>query len=281
MKASVVPRRLAGTRRMLWLFALATPLLCRALHAQDPTPHARDVPSEFDVATVKLSNPDVPGRQFMAKGHQFLTVNTTLNDLITFAYGLNVRQVVDGPAWAASEKYDLDGKVAGDGQPNDAQWKLMIQRLLRDRFMLKFHHESRVLPVYELSLGKSGPRLAESNADPASLPGMGFRGFGNMPVSNATMRDFSAMMQGSVLDRPMIDRTGLTGRYDFVLRWTPDDSQFIGMRPPGSVIPGSDSPNAPPGLFAAIQEQLGLKLSSVKAAVDVMIVDHVEKPSAN
>ena len=217
----------------------------------------------------------------MAKGHQFFTINTTLDDLITFAYGLHVRQVVGGPAWATSEKYDLDGKVAGESQPGDAQWKVMIQKLLADRFKLTFHREPREVSVYELTVGRNGPKLAPSKADPTSLPGMGFRGFGNMPVSNATMADFAAMMQGSVLDRPMIDHTGLEGRYDFVLKWTPDDSQFIGMRPPGLIPPGNDNPNAPPNLFTAIQEQLGLKLESAKAPVDVMIIDHAEKPTAN
>jgi uncharacterized protein (TIGR03435 family) len=102
-----------------------------------------------------------------------------------------------------------------------------------------------------------------------------------MPVSNASMADFAAMMQGAVLDRPMIDRTGLKGRFDFVLKWTPDDSQFIGMRPPSASLAGNDRPDAPPSLFTAIQEQLGLKLESAKAAVDVLVIDHVEMPSPN
>jgi uncharacterized protein (TIGR03435 family) len=228
-----------------------------------------------------LSNPNVPGKQFMAKGHEFLTINTTLDDLITFAYGLHVRQIVGGPAWTASVKYDLDGKVAGQNQPDDHQWKVMIQKLLEDRFRLTFYHEAKELSVYELTVAKDGPKLAQSKADPSSLPGMGFRGFGNMPVSNATMADFATMMQGSVLDRPVIDRTGLKQRYDFILKWTPDDSQFIGMRPPGMQIPGGDTPDAPPNLFTAIQEQLGLKLESAKAPVDVMIIDHIEKPAAD
>jgi uncharacterized protein (TIGR03435 family) len=181
----------------------------------------------------------------------------------------------------ASEKYDLDGKWEGKSQPDDAQWKLMIQKLLVDRFKLTYHHQSRQLPAYVLTVGKSGPKLKTSEADPGALPGIGFRGFGNMPVSNATMADFAAMMQGSVLDRPMIDRTGLKERYDFVLKWTPDDSQFIGMRPPGTSLPGNDRPDAPPSLFTAIQEQLGLKLESAKAAVDVLVIDHVEMPSPN
>jgi uncharacterized protein (TIGR03435 family) len=240
-----------------------------------------DVAPEFDVATVKQSNPATPGRQFMAKGHEFITINTTLADLITFAYGLNGKQIAGGPAWLASQRYDIDGKSEGRGQPTDGQWKLMIQRLLADRFKLSHHRESRELAVYVLTVGKDGPKLKTSEADPSALPGIGFRGFGNMPVSHATMTDFAAMMQGSVLDRPMIDRTGLKGRYDFVLRWTPDDSQFIGMRPPGAALSGTDRPDAPPSLFTAVQEQLGLKLESTKAPVDVLVIDHVEMPSAN
>ena len=277
MNRSVLFGKLTSKHCAQWLFASAMPLFCCGLHSQTPA----DTPSSFDVATIRLSNPDMPGRQFMAKGHQFLTINTTLNDLITFAYGLHVRQIVNAPAWAASVKFDLDGKVAGENQPDDRQWKVMIQKLLEDRFKLTFHLESRELPVYELTVGKNGPKLTETKADPSSLPGMGFRGFGNMPVSNATMADFAAMMQGSVLDRPVIDRTGLKQRYDFVLKWTPDDSQFIGMRPPAMPTPGSDTADAPPALFTAIQEQLGLKLESARAPVDVMIVDHVEKPAAN
>jgi uncharacterized protein (TIGR03435 family) len=245
------------------------------------SPKSADVAPEFNVATIKLSNPATPGRQFMAKGHQFITINTTLNDLIAFAYGLNVRQIVGGPAWMASEKYDLDGKSEGGSQPTDAQWKMMIQKLVADRFKLTYHHESRELPAYVLTVGKNGPKLKTSEADPGALPGIGFRGFGNMPVSNASMADFAAMMQGSVLDRPMIDRSGLKGRYDFVLKWTPDDSQFIGMRPPSASVPGNDRPDAPPSLFTAIQEQLGLKLESAKVAVDVLVIDHVEMPSPN
>ena len=242
---------------------------------------AQSATLEFDVATIKASNPNLPGMQFMAKGYEFLTLNTTLNDLITYAYGVHIRQLADGPAWMATEKFDLDGKAAGAAYPTDAQWKLMIQKLLQDRFALAYHRESRELSVYALSVAKGGPILKKSDADPNSLPGMGFRGFGNMPVRNATMADFAAMMQGMVLDRPMIDRTGLTGRYDFTLKWTPDDSQFIGMRPPGMTMPGSDSPDAPPNLFTAIQEQLGLKLEATKAAVAVLVIDHVERPSAN
>jgi uncharacterized protein (TIGR03435 family) len=298
---TILSGKLTIKSSVLWLLALAavpenallsqtrvvntSGLATDASNTAEPPPgislRSAEITPEFDVATIKLSNPATPGRQFMAKGHEFITINTTLNDLITFAYGLNIRQIVRGPAWLASEKYDLDVKSEGGSQPTDAQWKMMIQKLMADRFKLTYHHESRELPAYVLTVGKNGPKLKTSEADPGALPGIGFRGFGNMPVSNASMADFAAMMQGSVLDRPMIDRTGLKARYDFVLKWTPDDSQFIGMRPPGASLPGNDKPDAPPSLFTAIQEQLGLKLESAKAAVDVLVIDHVEMPSPN
>jgi uncharacterized protein (TIGR03435 family) len=289
-------RRAAIQSNALRLFLLAV-LSCTAVFAQsdlgNSTPaitsgpqvasamSSADAALEFDVATIKPSNPSTPGKQFMAKGHQFITINTTLNDMITFAYGVHTREIAGGPGWMQSEKYDLDGKFAGVADPDDRQWTRMIQRLLTDRFKLTFHREPRELSVFVLTVGKDGPKLKKSEADPTSLPGIGFRGFGNMPVSNATMADFAAMMQGAVLDRPMIDRTGLSGRFDFVLQWTPDDSQFPGLRPPGATLPAGDTPGAPPDLFRAVQEQLGLKLDATKAPVEVLIIDHVERPSAN
>jgi len=94
------------------------------------------------------------------------------------------------------------------------------------------------------------------------------------------MEEFAGVMQGAVLDRPVVDHTGIKGRWDFTLKWTPDESQFVGLRPAGSRLPppGDD---APPDLFTAIQQQLGLKLTAQKTAVDVMVIDHVEKPSPN
>ena len=96
---------------------------------------------------------------------------------------------------------------------------------------------------------------------------------------NATMGDLAGVMQTAVLDRPVIDKTGIQGRYDFTLRWTPDDSQFVNMGV--RVPPPSNDPDAPPGLFTAFQEQLGLKLESTKGPVEVLVVDRIDKPSEN
>ena len=108
---------------------------------------------------------------------------------------------------------------------------------------------------------------------------MFFQALGKLNVRNALMTDFTELMQSAVLDRPVLDQTGITGRWDFTLNWTPDDSQFSGLG--ARVPPPTDSANAPPNLYTAIQEQIGLKLDATKAPADVMVIDHVEKPSDN
>jgi uncharacterized protein (TIGR03435 family) len=97
-----------------------------------------------------------------------------------------------------------------------------------------------------------------------------------LPANNATMKDFTGLLQEVVLDKPVVDQTGLKGRYDFTLKWAPDESQFNGHVPPPS-----DQPDAPPSLFTAVQEQVGLKIESTKTMVDVLVIDRVEKPSPN
>ncbi|HZQ54385.1 MAG TPA: M56 family metallopeptidase [Bryobacteraceae bacterium] len=244
-----------------------------------PKPMAADANPTFEVATIKPSKPGAPGKGYMVRGRKFSTLNTTLTNLITFAYGVEKRQVVGGPDWIATDKFDLDAQPDGEGQPNDKQWKRMVQKLLADRFQLKFHHEQRELPVYALVVAKSGPKLTKSQGDPNGLPGLFFTGLGRLTCSNANMNDFASVMENGVLDRPVVNRTGLEGRYDFLLKWTPDETQFqdLGMKVP----PPSNAPDAPPNLFTAMQDELGLKLEPTKASVDVLVIDHLEKPSAN
>jgi uncharacterized protein (TIGR03435 family) len=233
----------------------------------------------FEVATIKPSSPETQGKYFTVRGRRFLTGNTTLSDFITFAYGLHPRQITGGPAWLETAKYDLNAQPDGEGQPNDRQWKIMVQKLLADRFQLAFHRDKKELSVYALVIGKTGSKLTKSEGDPNGLPGLFFRGLGVLPARNATMADFAGVMQTAVLDRPVVDQTGLPGRFDFELKWTPDEFQFGGLGV--KVPPPSDSATAPPDLFNAMQEQLGLKLVSTKAAVEVLVIDRVEKPSAN
>ena len=244
-----------------------------------PKPMAADANPTFEVATIKPSRPGAQGKGIRVRGRNFSTLNTTLDNLITFAYGIEKRQVVGGPDWIATDKFDLDAQPDGEGQPNDKQWKSMLQKLLADRFQLKFHHEQRELPVYALVLAKSGPKLTKSQGDPNGLPGLFFTGLGRLTCSNANMNDFASVMENGVLDRPVVNQTGLTGRFDFLLKWTPDETQMqdLGIKVP----PPSNAPDAPPNLFTAMQDELGLKLEPTKASVDVLVIDHVEKPSAN
>lgn len=250
-----------------------------------PPPRLKPMPANanpsFEVATIKPSKPGRPGKLFTVRGRRFITVNTTLDDMMTFAYGIQQKQIVGGPDWIRTDKYDLLAEPAGEGQPNDHQWKIMVQKLMADRFQLKFHHEKRDLSVYAIIAGKNGPKLTKSQGDPNGLPGLFFSRLqpAVLNVRNATMADFAGVMQSAALDRPVVDQTGLSGRYDFTLTWTPDESQFggLGVRVP----PPAKDANAPPGLFTAIQEQLGLKLKPTRAPAEVIVIDHVEKPSPN
>jgi uncharacterized protein (TIGR03435 family) len=240
---------------------------------------AADASPVFEVATIKPSKPDSQGRLFRVNGRRFSTFNTSLSALITFAYGVHPRQITGGPTWLETEKYDLEAQPDGEGQPNDKQWRNMLQKLLADRFNLTFHREKRELSVYAIIVGKTGAKLTKSEGDPNGLPGLLFRGLGVLPARNATIADLADVMQRAVLDRPVVDQTGLSGRFDFQLRWTPDETQFggLGVRPPS---PAEDA-EAPPDLFTAFQQQLGLQLKSVKAPVDVLVIDRIEKPSEN
>jgi uncharacterized protein (TIGR03435 family) len=242
-------------------------------------PMAADANPSFDVATIKPSDPSVPGDWFRVNGRNFSTHNITLTGMIKFAYGVHGKQVLNAPDWMDKDAYDIAAVPDAEGQPSDKQWKGMLQKLMAERFKLTFHSDQRELSVFAVTVGKDGPKNMAENTGGGTLPGMFFRGTPGgimLPANNATMKDFTGLLQEVVLDKPVVDQTGLKGRYDFNLKWAPDDSQFGGHVPPPS-----DKPDAPPSLFDAVQEQIGLKIVSTSAKVDVMVVDHVEKPTAN
>lgn len=237
-----------------------------------------DAKPKFDVLTVKPSDPNRPGKLFTIRGRHVLTINTSISDLITFAYGLHPKQVVNGPAWL-DQKYDLDGVPDVDGQPSTPQMRLLIQDALATRFGLTFHHEQRELAAYAVTVAKGGPKLTVTSDPPSAPVNFGFTRLGQLRVTNATMKDFCDGMQGAVMDKPVVDQTGLTNRYDFTLSWTPDESQFAVLG--GYKPPAQEDPNAPPSLYTALQEQLGLKMENTKANVETFVIDSIAKPSAN
>ncbi|WP_263378121.1 TIGR03435 family protein [Granulicella paludicola] len=266
-----------GTPRPL-IFERTTPATAWAIpEPPPPTPRmAADANPTFEVATVKPSKPDAQGWGIQViPGGRFRTLNTTLLDLIKFSYDLQDKQVVEAPAWVATDKFDVSAQPDIPGLPNERQLKNMVQKLLTDRFQLKFHDDKRELSAYVLRVSKDGPKIKKSESQDG-LPGYGFRGLGILSVNNSDMDGFCRMMQASVLDRPVVNQTALEGRWSFLLKWTPDESQFGGkMKMPE---PAAD---APPPLFTAMPEQLGLKLDAEKAQVKTMVIDHVDKPSDN
>ena len=235
----------------------------------------------FEVATIRPSDPAHPEQIITLRGAEVITTNVTVHDLINLAYWLHPKQLTGGPAWTESDKFDVAGKPDAPGQPNVDQMKMMIQKLLGDRFQLKFHFEKRDLPVYAIGIAKTGAKLIQSQDDPKGIPSWGF---GRTPSGtritfrNAPLSQVTAVLQNS-MDKPVVDQSGLSGRYDFTVTFTPDPAQaaLIGGPPP----PAADNPDAAPDLFTAFQQQLGLKLESTKAPVDVMVIDKVEKPSEN
>ncbi|MGC2400111.1 MAG: TIGR03435 family protein [Acidobacteriaceae bacterium] len=238
-------------------------------------------PPSFEVATIKPTKPDEARKYVLLGRRQFKAVNNSLDDLIIFAYGLHPKQLVGAPAWAATDKFDIVGEPDREGVPSLDQWKTMLQKLLAERCRLSFHRDQKELPVYVLSVSKAGAKLSTSLGNAMGLPGIGFRREtgGDIAAFNVSIDDFLNFFTRNVKpDRPVLNQTGLTGRYDFMLNWTPDDSQFNGML---KASPSTDNTNPPPDLFTAIQEQLGLRLYATKTRATVYVIDHVEKPSAN
>jgi uncharacterized protein (TIGR03435 family) len=241
-------------------------------------PMALDADPTYEVVTVKPSDPNDGGRGFQTRGRHIRAANETVNDMISFGWGIHMKQIAGGPAWFSTDHYFVDGVPDAPGEPNLTQFRSMIRKVLADRFGLKVHVEKRELSVYALTVAKGGPKLTKSLGNPNGPPDDNFSTSAYMKETNTTMGEFAKAMQ-YVLDRPVVDQTGLEGRWDFLLKWTPDESQFTALG--YKIPPPTDNPNAPPGLFAAIQKQIGLKLEGVKAEADVLVVDHAERPSAN
>lgn len=240
----------------------------------------------FEVATIKPTRPDWSGGRFfrMQSANQFVARGYTLRVLISAAYNLNPKAVSGGSAWVDSERYDILARTPGDTRPSLDQQIAMLQKLLAVRFNLRFHREKKEMSIYALTVAKNGPKLRESEkspktagASPEGPPPLVFvlaPDLVRVPARNATTTELTYILQRAAFDRPVLDRTGLTARYDFDLEFSPDESLF------GGVLKGSGD-GARPGLFAAIQEQLGLKLEATRGAVDAVVIDRIDRPSEN
>jgi uncharacterized protein (TIGR03435 family) len=240
------------------------------------SPQAANEDLSFEVVTIKPSAPTMEADGMESDGHRFTIRNGRVAYLMTYAYDLPPKQIVGGPAWLRTDKYDI--VAVTPGKSDAQQVKGMVRRLLAERFGLSFHREKRTVAVYALLVEKAGPKMEKSMAETDRGSGFRGRGMGQLTVTNGSMADFARWLNGGVLDRPVIDQTGLTGKFNFTLNWMPDESQYGGM---GMRMPSTDSANALPSFFTAIKEQIGLKMDATKADVDVLVIDHVEKPTEN
>jgi uncharacterized protein (TIGR03435 family) len=232
----------------------------------------------FEVATIKPTEPGWTGGRYMTmKGAQFAAKNYEPRVLMAAAFNLPPAAISSGPDWLDSEHYDVLAKTPGDVKPTPDEQMSMLRNLFADRFQLKFHREPKELPLYQITVAKGGLKLREPTPSPDGPQPLIFSlapGNARLPARNATIADLAAVMQRTLFNRTVVDKTGLSGRYDFDLEWTPDETEFNGAIHP---IPESTKPD----LFAAIQQQLGLKLESTRGPVEAMIIDKIDRPSEN
>jgi uncharacterized protein (TIGR03435 family) len=234
---------------------------------------------KFDVASVRPNTSGKGGAMgpYLAGG-RVLGTNVSLGMLVERAYQVFPFQIEGGPSWVNSDRFDVEGKATGTLSKEQA-W-LMLQSLLAERFKLALHRQTKETPVYELMLAKGGVKFKEGKCvgqpGPANPCG-GVSGSRSTLMGRVTtVSDLASSLTG-ILGRVVIDKTKLTGKYDFDLHWTPDETALKGPGDPDAPPP---DPNGP-SIFTALQEQLGLELKATKGPVEMLVIDHAEKPDAN
>jgi uncharacterized protein (TIGR03435 family) len=228
--------------------------------------------SEFEVSSVKRWAPTGRGMSVgvSISGPRVTFSAMGLTGLIEYAYDLKPYQIMGGPSWLDSERYDIAAKVEGESIPTKDQVRRMLQTLLSDRFQLEFHRDTKQIPVYALVVGKGGPKLKDSSPDAEESLRVSQREQSmDMTVTHGTMEQL-ALNLSSRADRPVVNRTGLAGHYDYkITGWTPEKNSA-----------DSDATSSS-SILAAVEDQLGLKLDPQKASVPIFVIDHVAKPEPN
>jgi bla regulator protein blaR1 len=252
----------------------------------------------FEVASVKPNNAgDGPIEMGTQPGGRLTMINVPLRLLIRNAYQVQDFQIVDAPKWIGDERFDILAKAPGDvAAPtpgNSGSFQPMVRSLLAERFRLVVHRETRELPVYALQRvrtdGRLGPQIHASTADCAAIaasrqgppsadsrPQCGIRASGGHMLAGGLPLSQLATLLSTMVERVVVDRTGLAGTFDFELNWTPDRA-LQQSTPNGVPVASSDDPP----IVTALREQLGLKLEPAKAPADVLVIDHVERPAPN
>jgi uncharacterized protein (TIGR03435 family) len=239
----------SGRCVLIAIAGLAVPAL---LPAQTESP-------QFEVASIKPSAPGARGATYYNPTRERFAISSiTAKDLIAYAYDVREFQVSGGPHWIDSDQFDIVAKPEGD--VSLARVRAMARDLLAERFQLNLHRESKEMPVFALVAAKGGARLQPSTSNGLEVRG----GKGNFTARKITLPLLAAQLADRVLGRPVLDKTGISGEFDVNLTWALDQSIDTG-----------------PSIFTALEEQLGLRLEAQRGPVDILVIDHIEKPSAN
>jgi uncharacterized protein (TIGR03435 family) len=284
--------------RVGWASAgIAVLLALTAAKAQTQAPEQ----TQFEVATIKLNMDRTGGYFGPLPGGRLRAQNNPVVNLIVNAYGVRSYLISGGPDWIRSDRYDV--KAKGLESASWSQTLMMLRTLLEDRFKLRAHRETKELPVLALTAGKNGIKLEPWREGSCVVVDAGVptsnggasekRACGSNLVSRSGLRrvwharmiDMAGMatVLSTVLERTVIDRTGFKERFDLDLVWTPDEAsaQLPNAAEPGDQSKPAPLPDAPPSIYTVLLEQCGLKLESTKGPVEVLVIDHVERPSAN
>jgi uncharacterized protein (TIGR03435 family) len=244
-------------------------ILCLCMGAQSPD-------LQFEVASLK---PGQGGGQAGGQGgsirpapggRRYIANNATLKLMLTVAYRVKASQISGGPGWMEFDPFDMNAEA--ERPSTIAELHIMLQNLIKERFKLQMHMETKERPVYVLSVDKAGVKMTPDEIGSVGDPWIEQPGIGKLTAKYTPM-DYFAWLLSLFLDRPILDRTGLKGGYNFNLSWTP-------------VLPAAQSDTAlsdtaSPGIFEALQKQLGLRLEPQKGPVDILVIDHAEKPDGN
>ena len=304
--------RKLDSRKKIWLglgtvVVLAAPFLLGLANgtyqaAEAQTTVAANETFSFEVASIK---PDKSGSTIwgIRPTPDGLSARGTLQRLIRIVYRIEPNQISGAPGWMSSERYDIEAKMdqatadrmekLNDAQKTSARHR-MLQTLLADRFKLTTHRTTKELPIYSLVVAKGGSKLHQAKPGdtyPNGIKGPDGRpapvgsdlmrmGRGELTAQGIGMEQVAHLLTQQT-GRTVVDNTGLKGNYDFALHWTPDQSAPAFNGPSGGGPDSTTSSESGPSIFTAIQEQLGLKLEPQKGPVEILVVDHVEKPSEN
>jgi uncharacterized protein (TIGR03435 family) len=229
----------------------------------------------IEVASVKPSRNTMADSNLDSVRGRLTATNMTVRELIRLAYGVKDHQIAQAPKWIGSDRFDIAVKSVHTDSKGLEDEKSLVRELLADRFQLTTHREAKQMAVYLLVVAKEGPKLkAHNDAGPRAR-----RGCGRLVGRRVTADDIATILSRQV-DHAVFNRTGLAGEYDFQLDFTPDSGPCRAAQDSLGASPATD-PSGLPSIYTAVQQQLGLKLESSRGPVELLVIDHVEKPSDN